>query len=55
MMEDTLEKRRQHYLKLAEEAETQAARHTGYVRDSYLRLATGWRELAAHLLRPRGF
>ena len=57
----TFEARRRHYLKLADDAERQADRHTGYVRDSYLRLAAapftgglGLRRHYAHASVSRG-
>jgi hypothetical protein len=51
---ETPQQRRERYLRLAEEAEAFAKRVTvETVRDHYLRLAQGWRDMAAEIERDK--
>jgi hypothetical protein len=51
----SIEERRQQYLRLAEEADRCAARSAGDLHAGYLKLAAGWRQMAAELGNPRLF
>jgi hypothetical protein len=48
-----IEQRREQYLALAEEADRHAARSSGELKVSHLKLAAAWRHLASELSDPR--
>ena len=51
----SLRERREKYLANAEEAQRHADKTIGELREGYLKLAAGWRQMVAELDHPRIF